>query len=209
MELFGWRARTLLVGASALLLTAIPVVAHEGHGHPARIHEGTCDALGRVDYRLNGVGADVDLDNAPIATPTAVNPEKAYQIMVSETTIDVSLDDLIASDHAVMLYESDDAMHAIACGNLGGAMSGDTLITGLAEMGVPGHLGFALFTPDGDATTVSIIIGHAMAPVSASGAIPDHSHAQDNDANHDDHNASDDHEHDEEDDHDAAATPAA
>jgi hypothetical protein len=209
MGLSSRRTRTLVFGAAALLLFAMPVGAHEGHGHPARIHEGTCNALGRVDYRLNGVGASVDLDDAPIATPTAVNPKNAYQIMVSETTIDGSLDDLLASEHAVMLYESDDAMHAIACGNLGGAMSGDTLITGLAEMGVPGHLGFALFTPDGDETTVSIIIGHAMAPVSSSGAIADHSHAGDADASHDDRNANDDHEQDEEDGHDAAATPGA
>jgi hypothetical protein len=200
-----------LAGCIVLLLTALPAAAHEAHGHPARIHEGACDALGAVSFRLNGVGGSVDLDNAPVATPTAVNPDSAYQVMVSETTIDAPLHDLLATDHAVMIYESDDEMDAIACGDLGGALDGDTLITGLAEMGVPGHLGFALFTPEGERTAVTVIIGHALAPVSASGAMPDHSHAQDNDDGHAERDAQsgDDHEHDEEDDHGATGTPAA
>jgi hypothetical protein len=195
--------------AIAVLMTAIVLVAgvgqalaHEAHGHPARIHEGTCDALGAVAYRLNGVGGSVDLDNAPVATPTPVNPDSAYQVMVSETAIDGTLDELLASDHAVMVYESDEAMEAIACGPIGGSLSGDTLITGLAEMGVPGHLGFALFRPDGDGLAVSLIIGHAMAPVSASGMQAEHEHDED-EADHD-HEAEDETES-----HDAAATPEA
>jgi hypothetical protein len=188
------------LAAASMLAAAATTVAHEAHGHPARIHEGTCEALGPVAYRLNGVGGSVDLDNAPVATPTAVNSDNAYQVMVSETTIDATMEDLLASEHAVMIYESDEAMEAIACGPIGGAMSGDTLITGLAEMGVPGHLGFALFQPEADGLSVSLIIGHAMAPVSASGAQADHGHTEGEDDNG--HDA-------EEDAHDAAATPEA
>jgi hypothetical protein len=197
----------LLLGGALLVPAAGSVGAHEAHGHPARIHEGTCDALGRVAFRLNGVGGGVDLDNAPVPTPAAVNPAGAYQVMVSETVIDATLDDMLAAEHAVMIYESDEAMDAIACGNLGGAMDGDTLITGLAEMGVPGHLGFAFFSPDGEGTVVSLVIGHAMAPVSATGAKADHEHSDD--AAHEDEAAGDDHEHEGEDDHDAVATPSA
>ena len=151
-------------------------------------------------FRLNGVGGSVDLDNAPVATPTAVNPDSAYQVMVSETTIDASLEDVLAAAHAVMIYESDEAMDAIACGNIGGALHGDTLITGLAEVGVPGHIGFALFRPDGERTSVSVIFGHGLAPISASGA-----------SNRDDHvdAAEAEHEHaDEEGDGHAAVAPA-
>jgi hypothetical protein len=188
------------LAAATMLAAAATNLAHEAHGHPARIHEGTCEALGPVAYRLNGVGGSVDLDNAPVATPTAVNSDNAYQVMVSETTIDATMEDLLASEHAVMIYESDEAMEAIACGPIGGAMSGDTLITGLAEMGVPGHLGFAFFQPEADGLSVSLIIGHAMAPVSASGAQADHGHTEGEDDNG--HDA-------EEDAHDAAATPEA
>jgi len=189
-------------GMAMLIASAGPVVAHEGHGHPARIHEGTCDALGRAAYRLNGVGANVDLDGAPLATPEAINPSTSYQIMTSETTIDGQIPDLLASEHAVMIYESDDNMNAIACGNIGGAMDGDRLITGLAEARIPGHLGFALFQPAADGTLVTIIVGHAMAPMSATGVADDHSHAN----NGDDHGDDADHQEDE---HDAMATPAA
>jgi hypothetical protein len=200
------RGVAAILGTVALLLSGAPVLAHAEHGHPARIHEGPCEELGAVAYRLNGVGGSVDLDNAPVATPTAVNPSGAYQIMVSETAVAAPLEIILAGDHAVMVYESDEEMDAIACGNVGGAMTGDALITGLAEAGVPGHLGFAIFTPDGEQTQISLIIGHALAPVSASGATPDHEHAEGEDAAHDD---DDEHDEAEEDAHDDAATPAA
>jgi hypothetical protein len=199
----GGRAWTTLAGAAVLagamsygLIAS--AAAHAEHGHPARIHNGTCESLQGVAYRLNGVGGSVDTEGAPVATPTAVNPESSYQVMTSETIIDGSLDDLLGGDHAIMIYESDDVMEAIACGNVGGAMTGDELIVGLAEARIPGHLGFALFAPNGDQTDVTLIIGHAMAPVSASGAVDDHSHEEeggpedahdDNEPDHDDEEA--------------------
>jgi hypothetical protein len=172
-----------IAGAAALAgtmsLAAIGnTAAHAEHGHPARIHNGTCESLQGVAYRLNGVGGSVDTEGAPVATPTAINPENAYQVMTSDTLIDATVDDLLAGDHAIMIYESDDAMEAIACGNVGGAMTGDQLIVGLGEARIPGHLGFALLTPDGDQTDVTVIIGHAMAPVSASGLADDHDHEE-------------------------------
>jgi hypothetical protein len=194
------------VAASVMLASAGSALGHEAHGHPARIHEGSCEDLGGVAYRLNGVGGSVDLDNAPVATPTAVNPDSAYQVLVSETTIDGALSDLLAGGHAVMVYESDEAMDAIACGNVGGAMDGDSLITGLAEAGVPGHLGFAMFVPDGERTVVSLIIGHAMAPVTASGGSA-HAEGEGEEHEHADEDAGGEDAH-EEADH-GAATPTA
>jgi hypothetical protein len=145
------------------------------------------------------VGGSVDLDNAPVATPTAVNPDLAYQVMVSESTIDGTIEDLLVGEHAVMIYESDEAMDAIACGNVGGALNGETLVTGLAEAGVPGHIGFALFRPEGNQTDVLVIFGHGLAPISASGAPAEGDHADDGDM-------AQEHQADEEDGH-AAATP--
>jgi hypothetical protein len=174
-SLFGRLSRCVVLGA-ALALLALPgnssqTLAHAADGHPARIHEGTCDALGNVSFSLTGVGASIDLDQQPLATPVPVNPATSYQVMTSESTIPVSLDTLLAGDHAVMIYNDDVSMQGVACGNVGGAMMGDTLVVGLAEMGVPGHSGFALFHPDGDQTEVTLLIGHALAPVSASGGM--------------------------------------
>lgn len=162
--------------------------SHAEHGHPARIHNGTCESLQGVAFRLNGVGGSVDTEGAPVATPTAVNPETTYQVMMSESTIDAPIEDLLAGEHAVMIYESDEAMDVISCGNIGGAMTGDELVSGLAEARIPGHLGFAIFTQDGDQTDVTIILGHAMAPMSGGGATDDHEHV-------DSHDHADDHDH--------------
>jgi hypothetical protein len=147
------------------------------------------------------VGGSVDLDNAPVATPTTVNSESSYQVMVSETVIDGSIEELLSGQHAVMIYESDEAMDAIACGNVGGAQTEEMLVTGLAEAGLPGHIGFALFRPDGDQTDVLVLLGHGLAPVSASGAAAAGDHAHEGEMAHE-------HQDDEEDGH-AAATPGA
>ena len=190
---------TLALVATAMFAGLSPALAHEEHGHPARIHEGSCQELGPVAFRLNGVGGSVDVDNAPVATPVAVNADSAFQVMVSETTIDGTIEDLLAGEHAVMIYESDEEMDAIACGNVGGALNGETLVTGLAEEGVPGHIGFALFRPEGDQTDVLVILGHGLAPVSASGGMAAEGHADESEMTHE-------HQGDEEDGH-AAATP--
>jgi hypothetical protein len=207
--------RDAIVGvglATALILgNAGPVRGHAEHGHPGRIHDGTCEELGGVAFRLNGVGGSVDIDNAPIATPIPVNEDSAYQVMVSETIIDGAIDDLIAADHAVMIYESDEDMSAIACGNLGGSMHGDSLITGLAENGHAGHLGFAIFEPAGNQTQVTVIIGHALAPVTASGSAAEHEPAEgEEEHEHEEGEAAHDdgQEHDEDAD-EAIATPDA
>ena len=172
--------RGLIVGTVLLLWmlmlssSAGPTLAHAADGHPAKIHEGTCQALGRVAYPLTGVGASVDLEQTPIATPTAVNPETSYQIMTSETTIPAPMATLLSGAHAVMVYESDEQLQAVACGTIGGAMMGDTLVVGLGEMGVAGHTGMVLLRPDGDQTSVTILFGHGLSPVSVSGGTVDH-----------------------------------
>jgi hypothetical protein len=191
----------LVVALAVVAAGAGPVIAHVEHGHPTRIHEGSCEELGPVAFRLNGVGGSVDLDNAPVATPTGVNADSSYQVLVSETVIDGSIEELLSGQHALMIYESDEAMDAIACGNIGGARTGEMLATGLAEAGVPGHIGFALFRPDGDQMNVLVVLGHGLAPVSASGAQTAEAHADEDDTAHE-------HEGEEEDGH-AAGTPEA
>jgi hypothetical protein len=172
-----WLRNVASLTATTLLgMTLLSGVAsaHAGHGHPAKIHDGTCDQLGAVAFTLNGVGASENQQGTPIATPETVNPQTAYQMMIGQTTIDASLDSLLATPHAIMLYDDDVHMQGIACGNLGGARLGDELIVGLAELNVPGHTGVAVLRGDGGKTDVTIYVGHALAPVSAGGARHDH-----------------------------------
>src|SRR5215218_1677716 len=193
------RAGILVAWLSALLLISTgSAVAQEAHGHPARIHEGTCEALGPVAFRLNGVGGSVDVEGAPIATPTAVNVPAAHEVVLSETLIAAPLTDILSGEYAVMVYESDEEMTAITCGNVGGAMLDETLVTALQESGFPGHVGLALFHPEGEGTLVSLYLAHGLAELSAVESGGTEQAAGEADA----------HTH-EEDEHGAAATPAA
>src|SRR3954454_19835916 len=76
-------------GAAFLLSSAIAITgagtasAHAADGHPAKIHVGTCEALGPVAFSLNGVGASVDLDENPIATPQPMNEDVAFEFATS------------------------------------------------------------------------------------------------------------------------------
>lgn len=196
----------VMLFAAALGLSQA-ALAHSEHGHPVRIHDGTCEDLGGVAFRLNGVGGSVDTEGGVVATPAAVNPQSSYQVVHSETLIEASIDDLLTGKYAVMVYESDEAMDAIACGNVGGALMDGTLVTALAEAGAPGHSGFALFEADGDQTLVMMLIGHGLAPVSASGGDVGHGESDEDDRNHTDSEQSDGHS--DEEPHDDGATPEA
>ncbi len=193
------RAAAVLGLAGACSAVAVPAAhAHEAHGHPAKLHAGSCADLGRVVASFNGVGGEVDVDGNPVPPTEAVNPQSAYQVMRSETETGLSLDDLLAAPHALMIYESDEDLTGIACGNVGGARFGDELAVGLGEINRPGHVGIALFEDDDDGLDVTIYVGHALSPVSAGGAIDD-AHAD----------GADDHAEGEPDDHGAPATPEA
>jgi hypothetical protein len=74
--------------------------------HPAHIHEGTCD----------------DLDPNPIYPLTNVDADG-----VSSTDVDVSLEDLLASPHAINVHLSADNIATyVACGNIEAAVGGET-----------------------------------------------------------------------------------
>lgn len=216
-------AAVALLGTLALGIAPARIAfAHSAHGHPAKIHNGSCEDLKGVAFELNGVGGEVDVAGNPVPKAVAVNEDSAYQVLLSTTAIAAGIEDLLAEPRAVMVYQSDEELTGIACGNLGGARLGDELAVALGEVNVPGHVGFAVVRQDpanAGETTVTVYIGHALSPVSMGGAT-DASHSHDaEDAGHMDHadgeatpaaeesghgHGSDDH-HDEE----AAATPSA
>ena len=172
-----------LVGGLALA-AAGPALAHEEHGHPAKIHSGTCEDLGGVVFALNGVGGTVDVDGNEVGQAEAVNPESAYQVLRSETKLDATIDDVLAAPHALMVYASDADMSAISCGNLGGARFEDELAVGLAAVGRGGHSGIAVFDEDEETpgtTTVTVYVGHALdaAAGHSDDAAADDAHADD------------------------------
>jgi hypothetical protein len=148
-------AVTMLVPAS---LAQTPVSeAQLGDGpHPAHIHTGTCDTLGDVVVPLTDVMAT---DEA-----THEGPESAHAVKISETIVDMPLQEIIDGGHAINVHESAEAIDVyIACGDIGGAVTTDEggrteLIIGLGELNDSGHHGVAWLGADGEQTEVVVIL---------------------------------------------------
>ena len=146
------------------------VGAHAADGHPARIQHGTCDQLGGVAYRLNGVGATDTAEGTPIAEPEHSGSEAAIDVEASVTDLEPSLTELTKDAYAIVVYESDEAMdQIIACGSVGGllvapqmagmVMPGDELAIGLVPQGDAGDTGIALLrSVEGGKSSISIVL---------------------------------------------------
>ena len=166
----------MVVAAGFALAPAIlptTVMAHAADGHPARIHEGSCEATGPVADKLTGVGATISLDGTSIPEANVVGAQTALPLDVSETAIADSLDHLTGEPHAIVIYESDEAMdHTIVCGDIGGPVSADgTLAVWLSSTADSRDSGIALLR-DAGGSTVSVTI--YLAEPSGDGTEHDH-----------------------------------
>src|SRR4051812_18697720 len=129
-----------------------PVAQGAEAPHPAHIHAGTCDQLGDVVIPLT----DVAVPNGEAKGASTAEP-----VSVSDTVVDMSLDDLLAGDYAVNVHESAENIgEYIACGDIGGVTYTDEgqveLVIGLRELNNSGHTGVVWFGADGDKTEVAI-----------------------------------------------------
>ncbi len=127
--------------------------------HPAHIHSGTCAELGDVVYGLNDVSGEL-LQGTPGATPaSAATGEPGDVIAESTTTVDASLDDLLAEPHAVNVHESADNIgNYIACGDITGEVDDNgTLIIDLEQLNASGVAGQAILSDSGDGKTQVVI----------------------------------------------------
>src|SRR3954462_9426007 len=87
-------ALTLLVpGGSA----QTPVAQGAGPDHPVHVHAGSCAELGDVDYPLQ----DLMIPDGDLT-----GPETAVPVTISETIIDVPLQQLIDEGHAINAHLS-------------------------------------------------------------------------------------------------------
>ena len=167
----------------ALLPLAARVSAQDATSHPAHIHQGTCENLGDVVEPLDNIG-----------TPEAASvsgASSAIPVQVSETEVDLSLDDILAGEHAINIHESEDNIQTyIACGDIGGAVRGGTLVIGLAQLNTSSYSGIAILEAnDAGGTTVSVFLtqGAAGEPTA-----DDDADAADDDADDDADDAADD-----------------
>jgi hypothetical protein len=122
--------------------------------HPVHIHSGNCDELGEVVAPLTD-----------LTTPEGDRVgqrNRAAQGTASYTNVPLTLDAILAEDHAINAHLSADQIDVyIACGEVGGVMAPDgTLTIGLREIGGSGYTGIAYLAPgaDGASTDVTVFL---------------------------------------------------
>jgi hypothetical protein len=142
--------------------SATPTDQQQGLPHLAFVNVGSCSELGHIVYKLNEIPTDA---NAPIEAGTSPLATPAGELTAgeSQTTLNVSLDDLLADPHAINIHESVEAVDThIACGDITGTPSGGVLEITLAEQNGSGISGTATLTDNGDDTTdVKLVLGPA------------------------------------------------
>jgi hypothetical protein len=150
-------ALALLVPAS-LAQTPVSEADTAAEAHPAHIHSGTCDQLGGVVIALEDVAVPADA--------THEGAETAHDVKISQTHVDMPLQDLLDGDYAINVHLSAEEIGTyIACGDIGGYVitdpAGQTeLFVGLRELNDSGHTGVARLGigEDPNQTEVSILL---------------------------------------------------
>lgn len=183
MNRFRTRAGGFAIGVVGLCLVSLAggtvgfaqdSSATDAPARPNHIHEGSCDNLDPAPlYILNDlVLPDGDAQYGGEGSPAAVQ--------TGVTTVDTSLADLVAGNFSINVHESaDNIENYIACGEIGGVVvpggteGVETLAIGLRTLNDSGQSGIALFTGEGETTTVEIYLAEGLAnggEASASGA---------------------------------------
>jgi len=108
--------------------------------HPAHIHTGTCAEPGDVV--------------APLTDVTVLDQDQP-QIETSITSVDLKLDDIVASPHLIMAHKSADEIGTfIACADLTGPATDDRLTVALGPLNDSGHVGVAFLVKESGGTDV-------------------------------------------------------
>ena len=178
------------VGAQDAASTPGAMEMQGTHDHPAHIHSGTCDAIGDVVFPLENVASE-GMMGTPMAgdddsgmseaegTPMAGSDDEEMAgddedmtgddsdmmgevVAMSTTTVDASLDDILAAEHAINVHESAEAIDVyIACGEITGTADNGQLQIALEELNDSGYTGEAMLMDNGDGTTtVDVMLMH-------------------------------------------------
>jgi len=123
---------------------------------PSHIHDGDCDEPGQIIQPLTSLTVPVGQVSG---NKDAVVAEAAF------TVIPLSLDELLATDHALKVHLSKEQIQVyLACGDIGGTVDANgALIVGLKELENSGYTGIAYLAPaGGGATSVSVMIAEVL-----------------------------------------------
>ncbi len=140
--------------AEAEAVPAATPVAEAPVLRPVHIHAGDCVDLGEVVAPLTDL-------TVPIGEGVG-QADEATRVESSFTTVPLSLDAILAADHAINAHLSAESIDTyLACGEIGGVIDiNGALIVGLREQNNAGYTGIAFLQPniDGVSTDVSVFI---------------------------------------------------
>ena len=166
------RALATLVISTLLMLTPQSPLAAQSAGFDGAVYRGTCDQLIEQVY---------DLTPAVFGTGEHRGNSQATPATSFFATIPVSLDVLLADDHA--LAASDPEQGPVACGEIGGVRTEDgALFIGLSAEEESGIMGIAYLAPGEEAsqTDVSVLIaGEPLSEISNSRTQEEAAYVQD------------------------------
>ncbi len=147
----------LLVLLGGLFLVSSRTLGQEASPpRPSHIHDGDCDELGQIIQPLTALTVPVGQVSG---NKDAVVAEAAF------TVIPQSLDELLATDHALKVHLSKEQIQIyLACGDIGGTVDANgALIVGMKELDNSGYTGIAYLAPAGDGgTSVSVLIAKVL-----------------------------------------------
>lgn len=150
MRLHSTVAAVLLVLAVAFGSAASAFAQTTAIDRPAELRLGTCANLGDVV---------VPLANLVITQGEEQGQVGATPVEQSGTVVPYALDDLLATDHSIVVLQSSQDTVFVACGEVGGAVNPDgTLAIGMRDMSASGLSGVAYFTPIYEVDSVLITI---------------------------------------------------
>jgi plastocyanin len=119
--------------------------------HPSHVHAGSC----------------AELDPNPLYPLTDVAPvspdAESGAIEAGTTTIEATLDELLASPHAINIHASaEDIETYIACGDVAGTVVDGQLAIGLSEQNGSGYAGVAVLATTDAGTEVTVYLGYGL-----------------------------------------------
>ncbi len=150
--MFRSRLITILISLVAMMSLTVAATAQgatpgDSLVHPAHIHAGTCAAL----------------DPNPTWPLTDVSQIEDSEVATSSTTIDATIDDLLASPFAINAHESAENITTyVACGDLTGPVVDGLLLVPMREQSDSGMSGVAVLqSNDAGGTDVTVYLVYA------------------------------------------------
>ena len=148
--------------AAPTTITAATQPAARTDGRTAAIFAGDCDS----DFAVNPVA---ELSDVTGSSGDAQGADSTAPVQTSFSTLNLSLDDLLADDHVLAVFGQDDDTVPLACGAIGGVVADDgSLAFGLPTVGDSRYAGIAYLAPDGARQTqVTIFLAKGLSEADA------------------------------------------